>query len=340
MISLIIPVKDRNNEYTLNIEKNIRELYPNKNEVEIVIYENTTLPLSTKYNNAVAQAKGDKVILLHNDMILSKGFIETMDRDIIKRRIVTYTRVEPPIYLDTHPGKVIIDCRTDLNTFNSNRFEEVSINDDMVDGGSQIFFGCMKEDYIGFDGSTFEMFCEDDDIHLRYTLGGYERKVNPAYVYHFVSKTSRAESSYQNIEINSNRNFVRKWGFRKSQHNKKYNIAYVVNNCNEYTLLMHLEPWCDRIYVKDKMGYPEAEQQNTKFDLSKRVLYIDQNDAYGENDIIIEFDGSKLNQNNFQLLQSLPDIIHDSGEIGEFELDIFKITINNLETYEHTLIKL
>jgi hypothetical protein len=337
MISLIIPVKDKNNEYTLNIEKNIRELYPNENEVEIVIYEDTILPLSTKYNNAVAQAKGEKIILLHNDMILSKGFIETMDRDIVSGKIITYTRVEPPIYLDTYPGKVIMDCGTDLNNFNQDRFNEVSIEDEMVDGGSQIFFGCMKEDYIGFDGNTFEMFCEDDDIHLRYTLGGYERKVGSAYVYHFVSKTSRAESNYQNIEINSNRNFVRKWGFRKSQHNKKYDIGYIANNCN-LALLGVLEIWCNniRVEVKDLVTqYIDLEQANTKFNLSNRIKTTELT-----NDIVVEFDATKLEQGSFQILQQLPDIIAESGEIGTFELDIFIITINRLDTYEHTLIKI
>jgi hypothetical protein len=337
MISLIIPVKDKNNEYTLNIEKNIRELYPNENEVEIIIYSNDTLPLSTKYNNAVAQAKGEKIILLHNDMILSKGFIETMDRDIVPGKIITYTRVEPPIYLDTYPGKIIMDCGTDLSNFNQDRFNEVSIEDEMVDGGSQIFFGCMKEDYIGFDGNTFEMFCEDDDIHLRYTLGGYERKVGSAYVYHFVSKTSRAESSYQNIEINSNRNFVRKWGFRKSQYNKKYDIGYIANNCN-LALLGVLEIWCDniRIEVKDLIAqYINFEQANTKFNLSDKIKTTELT-----NDIIVEFDATKLGQESFQILQQLPDIIAESGEIGTFELDIFTVTINRLDTYEHNLIKI
>jgi GT2 family glycosyltransferase len=337
MISLIIPVKDKNNEYTLNIEKNIRELYPNENEVEIIIYDNSNLPLSDKYNNAVAQAKGEKIILLHNDMILSKGFIETMDRDIVPGKIITYTRVEPPIYLDTYPGKVIIDCGTDLSNFNQDRFNEVSIEDEMVDGGSQIFFGCMKEDYIGFDGNTFEMFCEDDDIHLRYTLGGYERKINSAYVYHFVSKTSRAESSYQNIEINSNRNFVRKWGFRKSQHNKKYDIGYIANNCN-LALLGVLEIWCNniRVEVKDLITqYIDLEQPNTKFNLSDRIKTTELT-----NDIIVEFDATKLEQGSFQILQQLSDIIAESGEVGTFELDIFTITINRLDTYEHTLIKI
>jgi hypothetical protein len=260
-----------------------------------------------------------------------------MDREIVPGNIITYTRIEPPISLDTYPGKVIIDCGTDLSNFNQDRFDEVSIEDEMVDGGSQIFFGCMKEDYIGFDGNTFEMFCEDDDIHLRYTLGGYERKVNSAYVYHFVSKTSRAESSYQNIEVNSNRNFVRKWGFRKSQHNKKYDIGYVANNCN-LALLGVLEIWCNniRVEVKDLITqYIDIEQPNTKFNLSDRIKTTEL-----INDIIVEFDATKIGQESFQILQQLPDIIAESGEVGTFELDIFTITINRLDTYEHNLIKI
>ena len=33
-------------------------------------------------------------------------------------------------------------------------------------------------------------------------------------------------------------------------------------------------------------------------------------------------------------------IIKDSGEIGEFEIDIFKVIISHLEEYQNNLIKL
>ena len=44
--------------------------------------------------------------------------------------------------------------------------------------------------------------------------------------------------------------------------------------------------------------YVEMEQNNTKFDLSKRVLTKQNNDPYAENDIVVEFDATQLNQNN------------------------------------------
>jgi hypothetical protein len=52
----------------------------------------------------------------------------------------------------------------------------------------------------------------------------------------------------------------------------------------------------------------------------------------------VEFDSTQLNQDNFQLLQKLPEIIKESGGVGEFELDIFKITISNLQEYQNDLI--
>jgi hypothetical protein len=122
----------------------------------------------------------------------------------------------------------------------------------------------------------------------------------------------------------------------------KYNIAYVVKNCSDQ-LLITLEPWCDRIYIENQDIvdiYIDREQKNTSFNLSKRVFIESNNDPIGENDIVVEFDVTQLTQQNFQLLQQLPSIIKESGEVGEFELDIFKITINYLEEYQNNLIKL
>ena len=44
--------------------------------------------------------------------------------------------------------------------------------------------------------------------------------------------------------------------------------------------------------------------------------------------------------NRIFTLQNLPKIIQDSGEVGEFEIDIFNVKINKIETYEKGLIKL
>ena len=85
----------------------------------------------------------------------------------------------------------------------------------------------------------------------------------------------------------------------------------------------------------------EKEQKNTLIDLDKRIQSI-----YSEkqNDIEVRFDGSKLTNENFQYIQQLPEILANDeelkkGSFGSFELDIFEIIINNLQTYEKDLIK-
>jgi len=306
MISLIIPTTSKNKNYTQNILNNIREIYPNENEVEVIIEENDNVTLGVNYNNAVSKANGEKIILLHNDMIIKPGFVETMDKHIIKGRITTYTRVEPPIFPDTYPGKVLLDCGSDIDNFNSKKFNEFDIEENLTDGGSQLFFGCMKEDYIGIDGYTFKMFCEDDDLHLRYKLAGFEHKVSSAYVYHFVSKTSRTTTDYQAIEQQSNINFIKKWGFRSSIHNVVYKKSIIIHNSNPHQQLEQaLNPWFN-----------------------------------GGQDIIVEVDGGVFNQDDYGIIQQLNDIVKENGEIGSFELGNLKITINSMDEYQNDLIKI
>jgi hypothetical protein len=304
MISLIIPTNKTNSEYTNNIVKNIREIYPDETQVEIIVSEDDTVTMGVNYNNAVAKAKGEKIILLHNDMVIKPGFVEQMDKDIVKGRITAYTRVEPPIYPDIYAGKVILDCGTSLETFNKDKFLSFNIEDTtLLDGGAQMFFGCMKEDYLGIDGYTFRLFCEDDDLHLRHKIAGFEQKVSSAHVYHFVSKTSRV-GNYQQIENESNINFIKKWGFRQSEYNVVYNKKYIIINEND-SIKQALEPWFN-----------------------------------GGEDIIVEVDGNNFTQNDYTYIQQLNDIVKDNNELGVFELGNLTITVNSLEEQQNKLIHL
>ena len=307
MISLIIPTPGTNKNYTNNLICNIRDLYPNEDEVEIILEENDKVTLGINYNNAVAKAKGDKIILLHNDMVIKRGFIETMDKHIIKGRITTYTRIEPPIYNDTYPGKVIADFGSDLDTFDESKFNNFTLEESLIDGGSQLFFGCMKEDYIGIDGYTFKMFCEDDDLHLRYKILGFEHKVSSAHIYHFVSKTSRSNKDYKQIEMESNQAFIKKWGFRNSHFNKFRKIFYNV-----------------------EIDFPALSQGLETFSTS----------TIDEADIIVTINSDKYDNNDHRYVHQMSDIITNQNEIGKFELGNLKVNVKSLNTYEKDLIYL
>ena len=134
------------------------------------------------------------------------------------------------------------------------------------------------------------------------------------------------------IESNSNKNFVRKWGMiansLETLNPLVYDIGFIIKNCNINTVRM-LEPWCSTLYVDcDPTEYIHSEQQNTKLDLYDRI----RTDKSYSNDILLEFDLNQMTSDNVYLLQSIRNIIQDTGDIGVFELDIFKITINSLKT--------
>jgi hypothetical protein len=304
MISLIIPTNKTNSKYTNNIVKNIREIYPDETQVEIIVSEDDTVTMGVNYNNAVAKAKGEKIILLHNDMVIKPGFVEQMNKDIVKGRITAYTRVEPPIYPDTYAGKVLLDCGTSLETFNKDKFLAFNIEDTtLLDGGAQMFFGCMKEDYLGIDGYTFKLFCEDDDLHLRHNIAGYEQKVSSAHVYHFISKTSRV-GDYKPIENESNIKFIKKWGFRQSEYNVVYNKKCIITNEND-SIKQALEIWFN-----------------------------------GGEDIVVEVDGNNFTQQDYMYIHQLNDIVKNNNELGEFMLGNLKIKVNSLEEHQNKLIRL
>ena len=73
-----------------------------------------------------------------------------------------------------------------------------------------------------------------------------------------------------------------------------------------------------------------------------RVIYWQNKKIPNEkkyNDILIEFDATKLTDANANgILFNMSAILGDSGEIGKFELDIFTIEVKSLQTYEKGLI--
>jgi GT2 family glycosyltransferase len=277
-----------------------------------------------------------------------------MEKYVNDDTIVSYSTIEPPIFSGhERPGKLVKDFGDSLDNFNLKGLYEfvsekqIEYKDKTLEDIS--FFMCIpRKTYLeigGLDNLYDPMFCEDIDLCVRFKLLGLKFIMAlDAITYHFVSKTSRFSEEYKNktalIERNSNLNFIRKWGtFVKPIEAllpNKYNIAFVVESCN-LELLAALEPWCDRIYIDDEMGvllaaYYENEHKNTSYDLTKRILNTKYNDPKGENDIIVEFNAKQLTQQSFSIIQQLSEIIKESGEVGSFELDIFKIHIYSLET--------
>jgi glycosyltransferase involved in cell wall biosynthesis len=345
-----------------------------KDEYNITYYVNPYLGeklfgIGKGYDYCIEKSTTDVFMIFHADMMLGKDADLYAYNCLKSKTAVCSTRIEPPL----HPNggeKILIDYGVWPEEFKKdefNKYVESQAKETKITNGIFAPWMLFKDEFLAIGGHDpiLKSAREDSDVFNRLKLAGFTF-IQPwnSLVYHLTGRGgqfqhgkitqehSQKSEEWQKLMHNSTKEFIRKWGSSVKHTplmepiiSPKYNMAFVVNNCN-LQLLEILEPWCDRIYTNETYAigrmwdYVEIEQANTEFDLSKRVLTIKNNDPIAENNIVIEFDATKLTNENFQLLQQLPEIIQESGEIGEFELDIFKITINSLETYEHTLIKI
>lgn len=316
------------------------------------------------YDKGIEMATNDIVGILHADMIIGPNYVENLVKHLQKGKVVCATRIEPPLH---PPGKekIIQDFGMDFDTLNILAFEGYcnhlqDIEKNRTTKGMFAPWILYKEDFqaIGGHDPLFAPFpYEDSDIFQRWILAGYELvQSRDALVYHLTCRGHRwneqvgkDDDYYKVVSHRAARNYLRKWGswIKNNEYQypiitPKYNIAFVVKNCNQQMLEI-LEPWCDRIYLEDSMqllteSYIEKEQSNTSYDLKKRVFCIGYNDPEAENDIVINFDAKQFTQNSYNIIQQLPEIIKESGEVGIFELDCFKVRILHLESYEKNLI--
>ena len=328
----------------------------------------TRLGHTILYDTLVDMATNDIVMIYHADMYA----LPNMDTEVLKHIkpgvVVSATRIEPPLH-PKGPEKVIKDFgiepeefkeRELLNWYTHNYRPEQETTE-----GIFAPWAIYKEDFKsigGHDPLYAPQSKEDSDIFNRFILNGYKVvQTRQGCVYHMTCRGSRfADGAKRNPDSQvfmknretdewlsqnqrSTRNFIRKWG-QMVEHNEylkpiitpKYNIGFHFTERCGVNLIGELEPWCNNVYVDDEISvkqYIEQEQPQTDFDLNERV-----SDKELKNDIIVEFNPLLVNQQNFSILSNLPKIIEDSGEVGEFELEIFIIKIKKLKTYEKELI--
>ena len=314
-------------------------------------------------------ATNDIVMIYHADMYALPGLDEEIDKHIKPGVVVSATRIEPPLH-PPGPEKILADYGIEPEEFDE--LQLLKDLDKMKDVGKTtegIFapWAIYKSDFQkinGHDPLYAPQSKEDSDIFNRFLLAGYKFvQTWEGFVYHMTCRGSRfADGAKRNPDgqvfmknretdewlkqnNRSTRNFIRKWG-TMVKHNTllkpivppKYNIGFVIKNCNE-NLLQTLEPFCSNIYVDTYVqDYIDKEQPDTLYDLNDRIFSID---ADVQNDIEVRFDGNEFNQNSFNVIQQLSEILANDREleVGNFDLDIFEVNINKIKTYEQNLIK-
>lgn len=299
---------------------------------------------SDTYNKAIELATKDYVTFLHNDIVVATGFLENIEKHLHQKNVVSYTTIEPPIFAGhERPGKIIRDFGSNLDDFNSVYFEkfhyiESNLKYGKTEPGITFFMALSRQILLnmgGFDNKFNPYFCEDDDLIKRLKLQELNCFTSlDAICYHFVSKTSRfteeAKQKTQQIEQNSNRTFLRKWGSFNS--NNLFNVGFDITNA-DFNTIHHLEPWCSTIYTdySDVKKYIEEEQKNTWYSLGNK--FVDRSEFESTTDIIVSFDATKLNPNRFEFIQNIQNILGEISEEGIYEFDIFRIEVKNLTNY-------
>ena len=345
-------------------------LRENKDKYEITYFVNPKLGkelygIGKAYDYCVDKSTTAIFMIFHADMILGKNADLQAWNQLQKKTVVCSTRIEPPL----HPNageKILMDFGIWPEEFKEEAFNEFvnkENNSSIVTEGIFAPWMMYKEDFLTLGGHDpiLKSAREDSDIFNRMLLAKFNFIQSwSSLVYHFTGRGGqfqhgsvgeKKDEEWQQLMNNSTREFIRKWSssvkhtpLMKPIVNPKYNIGFAVKHCN-LQLLDILEPWCDRIYIDDEMGvlfasYYEYEHKRTSYDLKKRVLTLGYQNPHDYDDIVVEIDGKNFSNYDFQLLQQLPEIIKDSGEIGKFQLSNLNIEINLMKEYQDSLIKL
>ena len=330
------------------------------------------------YDELVKMATNDIIMIYHADMYACPGMDEAVLKHLKPGVVVSATRIEPPLHPDG-PEKILADFGIEPEEFKEEELLKRVITLQLEHGTDYNFvkttkgifapWAIYKKDFQsigGHDPLYAPQSKEDSDIFNRFVLAGYELiQTWEGFVYHMSCRGSRfkdgakrnpdgqvfmkGRESDEWLKQNrrSTRNFVRKWG-HFVMHDEmmypiippKYDIGLSIYNCTP-ELMAALEPWCSVIYSdvdpNDVDSYIKVEQPNTLYDLTERVRYITEDK---DNDVVIEFDGSKWKDEHSGFINNLTQILKDSGEVGTMDYEIFTLYIEKLETYEKELIKL
>jgi len=311
-------------------------------------------------------ATNEICMIYHADMYLCPNALDAIEDELKENTIVSLTRIEPPLHPDG-PEKILKDFGVEPEEFNEEgllKFLNSRVpNNDTTEGifAPWAFWKSDFQEIGGHDPLYAPQSKEDSDIFNRFQLNGIKFiQTWHGCVYHMTCRGSRrntvdkAKNIYEDSpewlaqNMRSTRNFIRKWG-HFVKHDAlmnpivppKYSIGFIVKNCNA-SLLHALEPWCDTIYIEDTMqvltiDYFEKEKNNTAYDLSERIKPYDNEK---NNEILVSIDVTTFTQQDYQIIQQLPEIIKDSGAIGSFQLGNLFIDIIQMNEYQNNLIKL
>ena len=361
----IIVFIDSDNQGTLEWLIEQKSIFPNlkilKNHLPICY------GYARNINEMFKFASNDIVSYLQSDMVISKDYDVYISKHIENNMILSSTRVEPPLHgpgLEKHT----FDFGVNPKEFKYNMFLDWCEYNREDKKTNYFFapFTLYKDVWnnIGGHDTQFRRSREDSDILNRLVLSGVEIvQTWEALVYHFTCVSSRGKDWHNksnkkaqdrailqnHADIVEMSRINKKWGgFSHGDPNEYYyNINSKINiDSNNFSTFKMVISFFNINYINEISFYNEFINQDEHYYANKLLNisnkhweeysymyntniiedYVDLGDTKG--DILIKFNLSNINQNNFNnFIYNLQHIIHEY-EPGEYEYDGFTIIIN------------
>lgn len=317
-------------------------------------------------NEMFLYASHDIVSYLQSDMVVCKNYDIEILKHLQPNMVLCSTRIEPPLHgnsgekLTFNFGLYPTEFKFDEFVEYSERMKETKFIEYFF--APFTLYKSVWNDIGGHD-TMFRRSREDSDILNRLILSGVKIiQIWNANVYHFTCTSSRGvdwfnpnnKMAIEKTELQSEadkielRRFIKKWGV--FSHGNPIDYFYKISanltiDDTNYKLLENIEVFFDKIYVFDKI---ELFKKYDTHSIANKLLNVTDdiwnNYSYMFNecnlqkiesgkvlddDVIIEFDLSKLTNKNFsEFINNIQHIIHQTDEVGVFKYDIFIITIN------------
>ena len=355
----IIVFVDADNDGTVDWLESVKDEY---NLKYIVNDTGELYGIGRAYDYCIAHSTTDIFMIFHADMMLGKHADLKAYNHLKEKTVVCSTRVEPPL----HPNageKILLDFGMWPEEFKEEEFDkyvESQLEETKTTEGIFAPWMMYKEEFFAIGGHDPIMHScrEDSDIFNRMLLAEFNF-IQPwnSLVYHLTGRGAGSfdgdEERHKQWQRDMNKStleFIRKWGstvkhtpLMKPIVTSKYDIGLILKNIKE-NIIQALEPWCSNVYVDPLLGqnYIYNEDKNTSFDLKEKIKPLDNEK---QNQILVEIDGNKFTQQDYQYIQQLPEILDNSTFLeedygDEFEVGNLRLTIIATDTFEKDLIKI
>lgn len=374
MITSIIILTYNKLEYTKECIKSIRR-NSNENHYEIIVVDNCSNDGTKEWlkdqkdilticndknfgfpkgcNQGIEVAKGDNVLLLNNDTVVTKNWLENLTKCLYsseKIGAVGPVSNSCPYYQSIETKYNSLDqmkkFAINYNESNPSKWEE----------RLKLIGFCMliKREVIEKIGLLDERFTpgnyEDDDYSIRIGEAGYKLMLcNDIFIHHYGGTSFKENNKFSRLLMENEAKFKRKWGFTSAENMEiNRNLVNLIDrNKNEKFNILQIGCGCGAtlLYVKNRFKNAKlygVDINKNALDISASFTEVLNEDIYNIDSICKYFQSIKfdyvfinhiLNEDNRNnaILTKIKKLIKNEGKIF--------IELNESETEKRTLTK-